>query len=58
MPTFTWIDDTEKQSRQVLEAIDLFLEKDTRGELGLAHRRHVLANVSGHRVAPDVAMGQ
>ena len=33
MSTFTWIDHSEKQRRQILEAIDLFREKDTRDEL-------------------------
>lgn len=36
MSTFTWIDHSEKQRRQMLEAIDLFREKDTRDELGIA----------------------
>jgi hypothetical protein len=36
MSTFAWIDHSEKQRRQILEAIDLFREKDTRDELGLA----------------------
>ena len=36
MSSFVWIDHSEKQRRQVLEAIDVFREKDTRDELRLA----------------------
>jgi hypothetical protein len=36
MSTFAWIDYSEKQRRQLLEAIDMFREKDTRDELGIA----------------------
>ena len=33
MSIYTWIDHSEKQRRQILEAIDLFREKDTRDDL-------------------------
>lgn len=36
MSSFVWIDHSEKQRRQVLDAVDLFREKDTRDELGLS----------------------
>ena len=43
MSSFVWIDHSEKQRRQVLEAIDVFREKDTRDELGLAGIRDAIA---------------
>ncbi len=45
MSTFTWIDHSEKQRRQILEAIDLFREKDTRDELGLAGIRDAFSDM-------------
>ena len=45
MSTFTWIDHSEKQRRQILEAIDLFREKDTRDELGLAGIRDTFSDM-------------
>lgn len=42
--TFVWIDHSEKQRRQVLEAIDQFREKDTRDELGTAGIRDAFAD--------------
>jgi hypothetical protein len=45
MSTFAWIDHSEKQRRQMLEAIDLFREKDTRDELGIATVRDALADL-------------
>ena len=44
MSSFGWIDHSEKQRRQVLEAIDLFREKDTRDELGLAGIRDAISD--------------
>jgi hypothetical protein len=44
MSSFGWIDHSEKQRRQVLEAIDLFREKDTRDELGLASIRDAISD--------------
>jgi hypothetical protein len=44
MSSFGWIDHSEKQRRQVLEAIDLFREKDTRDELGLARIRDAISD--------------
>ena len=44
MSSFGWIDHSEKQRRQVLEAIDLFREKDTRDELGLASIRDAVSD--------------
>lgn len=43
MSSFVWIDHSEKQRRQVLQAIDEFREKDTRDELGLANIRDGIA---------------
>lgn len=45
MSTFTWIDHSEKQRRQILEAIDLFREKDTRDELGIAGIRDTFSDM-------------
>jgi hypothetical protein len=45
MSTFAWIDSSEKQRRQMLEAIDLFREKDTRDELGIAGIRDCFADM-------------
>jgi hypothetical protein len=45
MSAFTWIDHSEKQRRQVLEAIDMFREKDTRDELGLAGIRDTFSDM-------------
>lgn len=44
MSSFGWIDHSEKQRRKVLEAIDLFREKDTRDELGLAGIRDAISD--------------
>lgn len=44
MSTFVWLDHSEKQRRQVLEAIDQFREKDTRDELGLAGIRDAISD--------------
>ena len=45
MSTFTWIDHSEKQRRQILEAIDMFREKDTRDELGIAGIRDAISDM-------------
>jgi hypothetical protein len=45
MSAFTWIDHSEKQRRQILEAIDLFREKDTRDELGIAGIRDAFSEM-------------
>ncbi|HYN10607.1 MAG TPA: DUF6361 family protein [Vicinamibacterales bacterium] len=45
MSTFAWIDHNEKQRRQILEAIDLFREKDTRDELGISIIRDAFADL-------------
>ncbi len=45
MSTFTWIDHSEKQRRQMLEAIDLFRERDTRDELGIAGIRDTFSDM-------------
>lgn len=45
MSTFVWIDHSEKQRRQVLEAIDQFREKDTRDELGTASIRDAFSDL-------------
>src|SRR6202042_3667854 len=45
MSTFAWLDHSEKQRRQMLEAIDLFREKDTRDEMGIAGIRDALADM-------------
>jgi hypothetical protein len=44
MSSFVWIDHSEKQRRQVLEAIDLFREKDTRDELGISRVRDAISD--------------
>ena len=44
LSTFAWIDHSEKQRRQILEAIDLFREKDTRDELGIAGIRDTFSD--------------
>lgn len=43
--TFVWIDHSEKQRRQMMEAIDAFREKDTRDELGLAGIRDTFSDL-------------
>jgi hypothetical protein len=45
MSTFTWIDNSEKQRRQMLDAIDMFREKDTRDELGVAGIRDTFSDM-------------
>jgi len=45
MSTFAWIDYSEKQRRQLLEAIDMFREKDTRDELGIAGIRDAFSDM-------------
>jgi len=45
MSTIAWIDHSEKQRRQILEAIDLFREKDTRDELGVAGIRDAFSDM-------------
>lgn len=44
MSSFVWIDHSEKQRRQVLDAIDQFREKDTRDELGIATIRDAISD--------------
>ena len=44
MSSFVWIDHSEKQRRQVPEAIDLFREKDTRDELGISRVRDAISD--------------
>lgn len=45
MSAFTWIDHSEKQRRQILDAIDLFREKNTRDELGIAGIRDAFSDM-------------
>jgi hypothetical protein len=45
MSIFSWIDYSEKQRRQILEAIDLFREKDTRDELGISGIRDTISEM-------------
>jgi|SRR5271163_80895 len=45
MSIFAWLDHSEKQRRQMLEAIDLFREKDTRDEMGIAGIRDAFADL-------------
>jgi hypothetical protein len=45
MSIFAWLDHSEKQRRQMLEAIDLFREKDTRDEMGIAGIRDAIADM-------------
>ena len=42
---FSWIDHSEKQRRQILDAIDLFKEQDTRDELGLGTIRDAISDL-------------
>lgn len=44
MSSFVWIDHSEKQRRQVLDAVDQFREKDTRDELGIASVRDAISD--------------
>jgi len=43
--TFAWLDQSEKQRRKVLEAIDLFREQGTRDELGISTIRDAFADL-------------
>lgn len=45
MSTFTWIDYSERQRRQMLEAIDMFRDKDTRDELGISGIRDTFSDM-------------
>jgi hypothetical protein len=45
MSIFAWLDQSEKQRRQMLEAIDLFREKDTRDEMGVAGIRDAFSDM-------------
>ena len=45
MSTFAWIDHSESQRCQILEAIDTFREKDTRDELGIAGIRDTFSEM-------------
>src|SRR5688572_5135727 len=45
MSTFLWIDHSEKQRRQVLDAIDQFRQRDTRDELGTAGIRDAFSDM-------------
>jgi len=44
MSSFVWIDHSEKQRPQVLEAIDLYREKDARDELGISRVRDEISD--------------
>lgn len=39
-----WLDDAERDRRKVLDAIDLFKERDTRDELGIGTVRDAFAD--------------
>ena len=43
--TFTWLDHSEHERRQMLDVIDLFRERDTRDELGLGTIRDAFADL-------------
>lgn len=45
MSIFAWLDQSEKQRRQMLEAIDLFREKDTRDEMGVSGIRDAFSDM-------------
>lgn len=45
MSTFTWIDHSETQRRQLLEAIETFREKGTRDELGISGVRDAFSDM-------------
>ena len=43
--TFTWLDHSEEQRRQMLDVLDLFREKGTVDELGLGTIRDAMADL-------------
>src|SRR5881628_1852833 len=43
--TFTWLDHSEEQRRQILDVLDLFREKSTVDELGLGTIRDAFADM-------------
>jgi hypothetical protein len=45
MSKFAWIDSSERQRKQMLDAIDLFREKDTRDELGVSGIRDAFSDM-------------
>jgi hypothetical protein len=45
MSIFAWIDSSKKQRSQILEAIDLFREKNRRNELVIAGIRDAFADM-------------
>ena len=45
MSTLTWIDHSERQRPQILDAVDLFHEKDTRDGLGIAGIRDAFSDM-------------
>lgn len=44
MSSFTWLDYSERERRKMLDVVDLFREKETRDELGLASVRDSFAD--------------
>ncbi len=44
MSSFTWLDYSERDRRKMLDVVDLFREKDTRDELGMASVRDSFAD--------------
>ena len=48
MPSaFTWLDTSERARRRALEVVDLFSQRDTRDELGIAGVRDALSDLLG-----------
>src|SRR5690242_10644146 len=45
MSSFTWLDYSEKQRKQILDVISLFRDQSTRDELGLGTVRDVFADL-------------
>jgi hypothetical protein len=45
MSSFTWLDSSEQQRRQMLDVIHLFREKETRDELGIGAIRDAFADL-------------
>jgi hypothetical protein len=43
--TFTWLDHSEHERRQMLDVIELFRERDTRDELSLGTIRDAWAGI-------------
>jgi hypothetical protein len=46
MPSYlAWLDTSERERRQMLDAVDLFQQRDTRDELGVSSIRDALSDL-------------